>query len=368
MKTVVAAGGRAETICNMPNGYGRGGAWNASNVIVFAWETGRPLYRVSANGGEATPVTTIDARALRVTGEAVSLGDRPTSNLGSTSFSAGPSTSVSPSGSLAYFSSPPTYTNTTATWIEPTGKTASTVKVPPGQYSGLRISPDGTHAVFVRSNSMTDASLWLVDLARGGAVPLSSGRGWNDSPVWSPNSTRVVFASDRDGPQEVFVKNVADASPEQPLYRSPVLFKNPDAWSSDDRWIVFSAFEPNTGLNLFLLPDPSSGAPVLPVPYLRGPRRDSLGVPSPDRRWLAYVSNETGREELYVQSFPEPGQKKQISTDGVSARWWSRGPASMLASAFRPSWRARPGGSRSIRPRPATGLSRPSRTPAPGSP
>jgi Tol biopolymer transport system component len=396
LKTVAVTGGRVEALCGAPGSGGRGAAWSSSNVIVFARDASGPLYRISANGGEPRPATTIDAarkqsghrfpaflpdgdhflfaalpgrggkfdifagslhdgtstlvgsmesapvfaepgwllyarqgvlaaqpfdvRTLKVTGEAVSLDDEPTSILDpATSFTAGHSASVSLSGSLAYFSSPSV--NTTATWIDAAGKTTGTIKLPEGQYAALSISPGGTHAVFVRSTSVTESSLWLVDLTHGGAVPLSSGRGRNDSPVWSPDSTRVVFASDRDGAQDFFVKNVADASPEQPLYRSPVVFKNPDGWSSDGRWIVFTQLDPDTAQNIWLLP--TSGS-MLPVPYLRGPLRDDTGKPSPDGHWLAYVSDDTGRFELYVQSFPEPGHKQQISTDGVAGQWWTR--------------------------------------------
>jgi Tol biopolymer transport system component len=280
-----------------------------------------------------------DASALKVTGEARSLDDEPISILDpSLSYTAAHSTSVSSSGSLAYFSSPSA--NTTATWIDAAGKITGTVKLPDGQYSGLSLSPDGTHAVLVKSISVTESSLWLVDLANRSAVPLSSGRGRNDSPVWSPDGTRVVFASDRDGAQDLFVKNVADPSSEQPLYRSPVLFKYPSGWSSDGRWIVFSQIDPGTSWNIWLLPAPGS---TTPVPYLRGPLRDSDGKPSPEPggHWLAYRSDDTGRMELYAQSFPELGQKKQISTEGAVFSWWTRDGRHLLfiGGDFTSLWR-----------------------------
>ena len=110
--------------------------------------------------------------------------------------------------------------------------------VPAGHYETATISPDGTRAIFVRSTSPSESTLWLINLARGGAIPLSTGPGRNDSPVWSPDGKRVVFASDRDGPQNFYVKTVDDAAPEQLLYASDVLFKNPAYWSSDGQWIV----------------------------------------------------------------------------------------------------------------------------------
>jgi Tol biopolymer transport system component len=416
LKKVAVTGGRAETICTLPGSpVGRGASWNASNVIVFATGTNGPIYRVSADRGGATPVTTIDAprqsghrfpvflpdgdhflyaalpahdgkfdilaaslsggtstlvgamesgpvyaepgwllyarqgvlaaqpfdaRALRTTGVAVTLADEPTSLLDAVqSFTAGPTVSVSPAGSLAYFSAPAA--NATATWIEPSGKIGDTVKLPDGQYSDLRISPDGGRAVFVRSISVTEASLWLVNLARQGAMKISSGRGRNEAPVWSPDGADVAFASDRDGPQDFFVKHVADASPERPLYQSAVLFKTPNAWSRDGRWIIFSELGPDVTYDVWLLPVSGSAATGTPEPYLRGPGKDYLALPSPDGHRMAYVSTDTGRDELYVQSFPEPGQKQQISTDGVSARWWSSDSRRLwFVGGDRTLWRA----------------------------
>jgi serine/threonine protein kinase/Tol biopolymer transport system component len=414
LKTVAVQGGRVEPLCDIFGTGGRGATWSVSNVIVFTRDASGPLYRISANGGEATAATSLDAarkqsghrfpvslpdgdhflfaalpghggkfdifagslrdgtttligsmesapvyaepgwllyarqgilaaqpfdpRTLKVTGEAVSLDDEPTSILDpATSFTAGYTTSVSASGSLAYYSS--ASANTTATWIDASGKPTGAITLPVGIYSGLTISPDGTHAALVKSTSATESSLWLVDLTHGNAVPLSSGRGRNDSPVWSPDSSRVIFASDRDGAEDFYVKNVADASPEQPLYRSPVLFKNPTGWSRDGRWIVFTQMDPGTAQNIYLLP--SSGTEP-PVPFLHGPLREDDGRPSPDGHWLAYASDDTGRYELYVQSFPEPGHKQQVSQEGVVGGGWTHDGRHLLfvGSDGKTLWRA----------------------------
>jgi len=261
-----------------------------------------------------------DAGRRQVTGEAVTLEDEPASIFDPAfSFTASHSTSVSSAGSLAYFSAPSA--ETIPTWLDARGKVTGTLNVPSARYSTVRISPDGTRAALVRSTSPTESSLWLADLARGGATRLSSGPGLNESPVWSPDGTRVVFASDRDGAQDLFVKAVGDASPEQPLYRSGLAFKSPDGWSPDGRWIVFQQLDPDTQQNIWLLP--TSGNPT-PTPYVRSPARDRGGWPSPDGRWLAYLSEDSGRSELYVQPFPAPGQKVQVSTEGAIAAWWAR--------------------------------------------
>jgi serine/threonine protein kinase/Tol biopolymer transport system component len=261
-----------------------------------------------------------DAKRLRLTGDPAPLDDEPASVLEPVwSYTAGRPTSISSSGSLAYFSAPST--KTTAIWLDATGKTTGTLNVPPGYYDTVSISPDGTHAVLVRSTSPSESNLWLVDLARGGASPLSTGRGRNDSPIWSPDGTRVVFAADRDGPMDFFIKNVVDASAEQPFYRSDVLFKSPTVWSSDGQWIVAELLDRGTAQDIWLLPTTGGKEPK---PFVRGPASERGLATSPDGHWMAYDSNETGRFQLYVQAFPEPGHKIQVSEEGASRAWWTR--------------------------------------------
>ena len=261
-----------------------------------------------------------DARTLAIAGDPVPLGDEPTSILESTiSYTAGWSTAASRAGSLAYFSSPSL--NTVATWFDLNGQSAGTLNIPPGHYESVVISPDGSQAILVRSTSPSESDLWLLDLERGGASPLSSGRGRNDSPVWSPDGTRVAFSADRDGPADVFVKTVGDAAPEQPLFRSDVLFKNPTAWSPDGRWLTVTQLDPETAQNIWLLPAAGEGDLQALV---RSPARDVGGPISPDGRWMAYGSDVTGRYELYVQPFPTPGRAIQVSQQGASFFWWTR--------------------------------------------
>jgi len=410
LKTVAATGGRADVVCDAPNG--RGAAWSPTNVIVFAPDAGGPLLRVSANGGEPTPATTLDGKEYghrfptflpdgehflfaalpgrggrfdifagslrdasrtkvgamesspvyaepgwllyarrgvlvaqpfdagtrRITGEALPLEDEPTSVLDpALSYTAGHPTSVSSSGALAYFSAPDA--NVTPRWLDESGRLTGALNVPAAQYAAARVSPEGDRAVLVRSVSPTESSLWLADLGRGGAVPLSPGPGLNESPVWSPDGSRVVFASDRDGAQDLFVKTIGDASPEEPVYRSDLPFKSPEGWSPDGQWIVFSQLDPDTQQNVWLLP--TSGDPV-PAPYVRGPGKDVGGWPSPDGRWLLYLSDDSGRIELYVQSFPAPGHRVQVSTSGASVAWWAPDGRQLLFAdpELRSLWRA----------------------------
>ena len=261
-----------------------------------------------------------DARALKVTGDPVILGDEPAMILDpSLSWTAGRSVSVSESGSLGYYSA--SSLNTIATWYDANGAPAGTLNLPPGHYESITISPDGSRGALVRSTSPSESDIWLVNLSRGGATPLSSGRGRNDNPVWSPDGTKVAWAADRDGGQHLFVKTVNDAAPEQPLFTGDSPFKNPVDWSHDGMWIVLTQLDQDTSQNVWLL-DASGTKP--PSVIVRGPVRDNGGPVSPDGRWVAFTSEDSGRFEAYVQSFPTPGRRVQISDSGAVRSWWTR--------------------------------------------
>jgi Tol biopolymer transport system component len=278
-----------------------------------------------------------DVGAVKITGDPVVLEDEPSSILDpATSYTAGRSVSVSASGSLAYYSAPSV--NTTLTWYDAGGAQTGTLGVPPGHYETISISPDGTRGVVVRSTSPSESSLWLVDMSRGSAVPLSTGRGRNDSPVWSADGTRVVFAADRDGAQNLYVKNVNDASPEQLLYASEVPFKGPSAWSPDEQWIVMTQLDADTAQNIWLLNASGKQAPTI---FVRGPVRDTGGPVSPDGRWMAYIADDSGRYELYLQSFPKPGRTVQVSERGAVTGWWTRDGRQLvfLGGDLRSLWR-----------------------------
>ncbi len=200
--------------------------------------------------------------------------------------------------------------------------------LPPGRYLQVALSPDERQATVVRLNSRTESSIWLVDLIKGGATPLVQGAGLNDSVVWSPDGAQVVFASDRDGPQDLFLKNVHNGSPEQRLYSSPVLFKGATAWSPDGKGIVYYELGAETNFDLFVLPLGNTGKSR---PLLKTTSAELLGSVSPDGRWIAYISDETGRFEVFVQSFPEGGRKVQVTTSGTAGArssqpvtWWRR--------------------------------------------
>lgn len=132
--------------------------------------------------------------------------------------------------------------------------------------------------------------------------------------VWSPDSTRVAYCYDRSGIWGMYQLVVSGMGHPEPLLQSDVIWKLPLAWSPDDRHVVFSQGGAEGSLyDLWLLPLQGERTPV---PYLRTPFDEDFATISPDGRWLAYASDETGTPEIYVRSFPDPGEKYRVSTSG----------------------------------------------------
>jgi serine/threonine protein kinase len=278
-----------------------------------------------------------DLQQMKITGEPVMLEDEPAAIMEPlTSFTAGRSVSVSARGALAYYSAPSM--NTVARWFDAAGATLGTLPAPQGHYETVSISPDGSRGVLVKSTSPSESSLWLIDLQRGGTSPLSAGAGRNDSPVWSPDGERVVWAGDRNGVQTLYVKNANDASPEQQLFTSDVPFKVPAAWSPDGQRITMNQLDPQSANNIWLLN--ASGA-TGPIPLVNGPANEWGGPISPDGRWLAFTADSSGRRELFVQAFPDGGRKVQVSDAGALVAWWSRDGRQLVYASddLRSLWR-----------------------------
>jgi Tol biopolymer transport system component len=259
-----------------------------------------------------------DARTLRTSGDAVSLGDQPAVAPGPAAYDAGRRVSASATGSLAYYLE--AVANTDVRWMDQTGKMTGTVNVPPGRYSDIAIAPDNTRAVLVRQESSISSSLWLVDLTRASAIPLSTDGIRDPSPVWSPDSTRVVFGGVRDGQPGLYEKIVADPSAESTILGIDGSFARPRGWSNDLAWIVVNRLDPGTKWNIYRA---QAAGLAAPVPIVQGPAIEVGGWPSPDSHWLAYFSDEAGSLDLFVQPFPNPGPKVQVATGGIQRCWWT---------------------------------------------
>jgi len=267
-----------------------------------------------------------DTPGLKLSGEPVPLGEAPpaTGPAGSRAVSASANgILIHPAAGLP---------NTQLVWLDRSGTPQGTVPLPPGRYEGLSISPDGQRVIVERRSSATAKDLWMVELSRGLAtrftfVPSSM----LGQAVWSPDGSRVAYNSNRAGTADLYQKLASGAGEEEPLFQSNVQFKNPYQWSPDGKYLTFDQPDAVTGWDLWLLP---LAGDRKPVPYLRSPFNESGGWISPDGHWLAYYSDESGKYEIYVQSFPTPGSKYQVSTSGGTVALWSRDGKEMIINGI----------------------------------
>lgn len=157
--------------------------------------------------------------------------------------------------------------------------------------------------------------VWLIDLVRGGTTRFTFDAAADNAPLWSPDGTRIAFRSNRTGFDVLYLKPASGAGSEQLLGDSPVR-GHPLSWSSDGRLLLF--LNVTTG-DLWTQPLTGDGKPS---PWLNAPFAETMGQFSPDGRWVAYQSNESGSSEIYVQPFPAASAKWQISTQGGTMPRW----------------------------------------------
>jgi eukaryotic-like serine/threonine-protein kinase len=256
-----------------------------------------------------------DAGLLRLVGEPTTLPDIP----GSSTSSGFRAVTASTNGVLAYLNGGAV--NRRLLWFDRSGRELGAVPVPPAQYELGALSPDERTVAIGRRTSPDQADVWLVDLARGVGTRFTYGPRQNLAPVWSPDGSRIAFESNRNGPWDVYTKPSSGANPEVPFLKSPAQFKHPSTWSPDGRFLIVSQMEPNTGFDVWIFPADGSGPGA---PYLETPYDERVPAISPNGRWMLYTSDESGRPELYVQSFPTPGHKYQISTTGCFVGTWRK--------------------------------------------
>jgi serine/threonine protein kinase/Tol biopolymer transport system component len=204
-------------------------------------------------------------------------------------------------------------------WFDREGKKVG-VAGAPGDYSDLALSPDEKRLAFFRVDPDTgNADIWLMDLASGEPSRFTFDTAVDFAPIWSPDGERIVFASLREGAPNLFQKMANGSGQEDPLYKSP-LAKLPSDWSTDGRLLLCGTVDPKTKYDLWVL----SVADHKWESFLQTPDNESRATFSSNGRWIAYESDESGKKEIYVQSFPASGAKWQISVSGGSQPRWRR--------------------------------------------
>jgi len=282
-------------------------------ILVPVPGSTQPRYAASGHllyvQGSTLMAAPFDARRQVLTGEAVPVVE----NVQGNSFGAA-QYSISTTGSLVYVSGGSQSEQNRLVWVSRDGK-EQPLAAPPGAYGRQRISPDGRKVTVEQ-----DGQIWLYELARDTMTRFTFEGSNNFAPVWTPDGSRIAFQSNNDGPPSVFWQK-ADGSGGMEKLTGSEYTRFPKSWSADGQLLSFGEINPTTGYDIWVLDMKDRKA----VPFLRTPFYE-VGVISPDGRWMAYTSNESGRNEIYVQPYPGPGGKWQISTDGgMDVRWTANG-------------------------------------------
>jgi Tol biopolymer transport system component len=201
-------------------------------------------------------------------------------------------------------------------WFDREGKPLGTVG-PTGGYNSPWLSPDEKRVAFGRQESQGGGSdIWLLELARGNLNRFTFDPAGDQYPIWSHDGSRIVFSSDREGVLNLYQKAASGAGNDEVLLKSDYP-KIPNDWSADGRFILYQT----GGLSTDLWVLPLSGEQK-PFPFLQTEFNEGWARFSPDGKWIAYNSNESGSWQVYVQSFPASGGKWMISTDGGAQPQW----------------------------------------------
>ncbi len=364
---------------------GRGGAWGRDNVILFGSSEG-PIYRVSAAGGPARAVTMLDAtagetwhrfpqllpdqrrflylsrdgdngrrllagsldngayktailetnakaayadpgylfyvtegtlmarpfdaRALVLTGQPVQVARKVAASSANDAAFA-----VSHAGILVY--SEQVSAPGQLTWFDRTGRPAGTL-APTDEFLSVRMSPDAkTIAVTRVDQAVNMPDLWMVDVERGVFSRFTSNPWLDVSPVWSADGRRVFFSSSRLGRLQFFHRPAGGGTAEQLLMQTEFSVY-PDDVTKDGQFLIYSTdlASGRYDIGLLRLAD-GQMSPLVATPF-----NESQARLSPDGRWMAYTSNETGRDEIFVRGFPAGTASVQVSSDGGIEPVW----------------------------------------------
>ena len=254
----------------------------------------------------------LDTRSVDGSPVRVLEGLVPSANYGSSNFD------VSKTGTAAYVPGLPAATARRVVRVDRRGSSQPLTGLPSREYQSIRVSPDGTRLAL--GIEAANASAWVYDLERRTLTRATSS--WdNHVPHWTPDGERLVFSSNRDGEQTRPYWKAADGSGQAELLIPGQRMAFPGAASSDGRYLAFLELSPDSGADIWLLTlDGQRHASKL----LGSPYYESEPVFSPDGNWLGYLSDESGRRELYVTSLPDARGRWQISNSGAQQPLWSR--------------------------------------------
>ena len=222
--------------------------------------------------------------------------------------------SASPAGILVYARA--VVFPSRLSWFDRQGRQLGSIG-DPGDYSNPQLSPDGRRLAVTVSEGQT-SSIWMYDLARGSRTRFSGGSSDDGPAVWSPDGSRLAYSSARGGPSRLFVRPVGGEGSEQALLKTTNA-EVPSSWSRDGRFLAVDLPSETMDWDIWILP---LGGDRKPFPFLQTNARETFPVFSPDGKWIAYQSNDSGKSDIYVAPFPGPGQRIPISTAGGREPAW----------------------------------------------
>jgi serine/threonine protein kinase/Tol biopolymer transport system component len=290
----------------------------------------QPVYAPSADPGSgyllfvregALMAQPFDDRQLELKGQAEAVAEHISSiRAGSihVDFSA------SANGVLTFL--PTSASERQVTWYDREGKVMGTVGEPGIYGTYIALSPEGKRLAIIKDRRSDTGSIWLLDVSRGGTgTPFTFGSFTDANPVWSPDASRIVFSSKRNGAFNLYQKPANSVKDEEILFESSA-DKYPTSWSSDGQFLLYEAVHPKTKRDIWVLPMKGDNKPL---PFLITEFDERRARFSPNGHWVAYTSDESGQDEVYVRSFStnsagavEAGGKWPISNGfGVEPRW-----------------------------------------------
>jgi Tol biopolymer transport system component len=239
--------------------------------------------------------------------------------------SGGAHLAISHSGTLAYV---PRQISSGGVPIAVSDRSGKAMMLPtaPADWRNPQFSPDGRRLA-VDINDGRQQDVWTGEWSGDGLSRLTLDPADDYKPVWTRDGRRVVFASNRDTSSNLYSQRADGGGEVQRLTESPNI-QIPGSWHPSGRFLAFRENRPETGNDLMMLPfegdDVSGWKPGTPTVFLATSATESEPMFSPDGRWLAYVSNTTGRDEVYVRPFPRPGGTWHVSSGGGGMPTWSR--------------------------------------------
>jgi eukaryotic-like serine/threonine-protein kinase len=263
---------------------------------------------IYAQGGTLMAMA-FDPQRLEIKGTAVPVVE-------GVAYSAGYSSSqysISDTGSLVYVSGGSQANLRRMVWVSRNG-TEQPLPAPPQAYEYVSLSPDGRRVAVELENQ-----IWLYDLARDTLTRFTFEGSSNTSPEWTPDGKRIAFKSNKEGGTVNLYWQLADGSGGLERLSTDQYAQVPRSWSPDGQFLAFHENNPKTLKDIWVLRMSDHKS----QPFLVTPFNEGGPAFSPDGHWLAYVSNESGRPEVYVQPFPGPGGKWQISTEGGTEPAWN---------------------------------------------